>query len=1186
MSNKCNGNFTSQYAFLENKENIHITKYITDNIKCKLLCNKGHELLCANGKQNTPHFRHKNSEDVGGFPMTEWHTEWQGNFPITEIRYQKTNNDTQITNRRADAVLVEQNLIIEFQNSKIEEIEVNNRKHDYLLHNKNIIWIINGNNTILAKSLEYSKRVYLEFVSDLWKYKSFINYDYIYINIDNNIYKICPTNVKSNMIDVQQPQNKQDFILALKDGRDLWCVDEPYQCRLFIKQQGAGNGKTYGIIQMLEHEDFEHYKSLIIVSKQHSAKYVIYNEFKSQVDNKKLNNLKIISAEEINKKYIIKFSNEKTNKTCQIIIGTIDSLMFSIGNKNHTEYNKFEGLVNSIIDGYIDTTQSGTIQYGGLRPNLNKETCLIIDETQDLMQNYAKSIIQIMKNRYIDSYIVGDKLQSISFENNAFTYLLENEFVNINKIIYPFTNICRRFTNQDLIEFVNTIIPFEKNNLNKIQSFQNEVNNQNTSNVSPVIIFEGCPIYDRDKNDFKINEEVEKIMFHYEKEVIENKCVPEDFLIVTPFTNTNPLVDALQLSINMFWKIRTNTDKFHRYAIFHKSEIGNSINLTESEKSTRIVSIHSSKGDGRKIVFVIGLTESSLKRFSGISNNLIYDSLFHVALTRMKEKIYIRLENNGDDISQKLQKYLFDTNNSNAIIIPQINIKNKFKYNEIIEFAKNNKNYEFFNTNIIQKIDLDTILENLDEKEIIDMGHHNIRYASLLINTYFEIIANENTNKNINITKQIKAHLFNVLESRIIETKDYKEYNICLKKNTSIGDKSASNPRLMCILQISNQGKDYINYYKIILQIVKNIKEKLKKYINNNNNNSLVLCPLESIIFYYMIEICNNGVYTNIHIIDIYNTIDIYIHCYNNTLKGHNNCLCSNLFSKDDNVNDKITSKNITNMENYLITHYEKVIKVKEIYKLFYNKYPNINWNIEYTNNYGGKNNDFKCYKNNKLIGYDDNNVFIGYIKPQINSLNYNEVLMESIFDTFLIKNVKYDPDKPDNFNKYNNKNIITVIFTPDFEKPYYINLIDNKNINLIEKNKDFIITIIQNKLIDEYIIKSKCIYSFYKYYRDNCPDELGKTAIKNIEYIKDKYNECKDTKSPNYITEFFNNIKFKIENCNDKQQQKMVLKDHDNKQKFIEYLDQRINDSINRYFGSHIFDECDTDDDTGFISD
>jgi hypothetical protein len=54
-----------------------------------------------------------------------------------------------------------------------------------------------------------------------------------------------------------------------------------------------------------------------------------------------------------------------------------------------------------------------------------------------------------------------------------------------------------------------------------------------------------------------------------------------------------------------------------------------------------------------------------------------------------------------------------------------------------------------------------------------------------------------------------------------------------------------------------------------------------------------------------------------------------------------------------------------------------------------------------------------------------------------------------------------------------------------------------------------------------------------------------------------------------------------------DKQQQKVVLKDHDNKQKFMEYLDQRINDSINRYFGFYNCDEnVSDDDDTGFISD
>jgi hypothetical protein len=1177
MSNKCNESFTSQYAFFENKENIHIKKYIDDDIKCKLFCNNGHELLCVKGDKNIHHFRHKNKDDVSGNPMTKWHTEWQGNFPITEIKYLKI-NDTQITNRRADAVLEEHNLIIEFQHSKIEEIEVNNRKHDYLLHNKNIVWIIDGNKNILVKSLDYSKRVYLEFTEGLWKYKSFINYPYIYINIDNYIYKIYPSNVKSNMIDVQQPQNKQDFILALKDNKDLWHNEEPYQCRLFIKQQGAGNGKTYGIIQMLEHQDFDHYKSLIIVSKQHSAKYVIYNEFKSQVENKKLNYLKIISAEEINKKYVIKYVNEKTNKNCQIIIGTIDSLMFSIGNKNHTELDKFEGLVNSIIDGYINTSQSGTIQYGGLRPNLNKETCLIIDETQDLTQNYAKSIIQIMKNRYIDSYIVGDKLQSISYEKNAFTYLLDNEFYNINKIIYPFTNICRRFSHPKLIDFVNNIIPFDKYNLNKIESCQTEININDS--VSPIIIFGGKSIYCNEKTDSNtINKEVENIMKYYEIEVNDNNCIPEDFLIITPFTNRNPLIEALQLKINMFWREKYTTDKFNRYAIFHKSEAGSSINLGESEKSTRIVSIHSSKGDGRKIVFVIGLNEGSLERFSGFTNNLIYDSLLHVALTRMKEKIYIRLENNGDDIFQKLQTYAIENN-----IKPKIyKLTNKFKYNDIISFANSNINkyFNFLKINMINEIKLIPLVEILDEKQVIDMGHHNIRYASLLINIYLEIIANENKMQTNNVKKQLKAHIYNVLKSELITTNNFKIYNECLWNNTNKSKKTEDknikentinkNPDIdiinLCILQISNQGKDYILYYKIIESYIIKIKDKLNKYINKDI--SLRLCPLESIIFYYMIETCNNGIYTNINIIEIYNIIDIYNNSYNDSLKGHKKCLCKNTFKKKD--EDVIDNNNITNMKNYLITHYEKVIKIKEIYNIFINKYPNINWNINHKLSYQGENKNFECYKKSVLTGYNEDNVFIAYIKPQLNTLNYNEILINSIFDTYLINNID---NETNNYNKYKNKNIITIIFTPDCDEPYYINWINNDNINLIEKHKKYIIDILQNKLFNEYLIKSKCIFSYYKYYRENCPDKYNKSALINIEYIISQYEEEKNENSPKYITEFFNNIKFTIEQCKDKHSKNNILKKYDDKEYFMLELEKRLKNSINRYLGIEDDDE------------
>ena len=52
------------------------------------------------------------------------------------------------------------------------------------------------------------------------------------------------------------------------------------------------------------------------------------------------------------------------------------------------------------------------------------------------------------------------------------------------------------------------------------------------------------------------------------------------------------------------------------------------------------MSIRASKGDGRKVVFILGCNERSLKLCSKGDINLLYESHFHVALTRSKYKIY------------------------------------------------------------------------------------------------------------------------------------------------------------------------------------------------------------------------------------------------------------------------------------------------------------------------------------------------------------------------------------------------------------------------------------------------------------------------------------------------------------------------------------------------------------------
>lgn len=54
--------------------------------------------------------------------------------------------------------------------------------------------------------------------------------------------------------------------------------------------------------------------------------------------------------------------------------------------------------------------------------------------------------------------------------------------------------------------------------------------------------------------------------------------------------------------------------------MIHHAEAGGSIDLSKSLDKTRIVSIHTSKGDGRNVVIVLGLDEQGIKVYSGQSS--------------------------------------------------------------------------------------------------------------------------------------------------------------------------------------------------------------------------------------------------------------------------------------------------------------------------------------------------------------------------------------------------------------------------------------------------------------------------------------------------------------------------------------------------------------------------------------
>jgi superfamily I DNA/RNA helicase len=280
--------------------------------------------------------------------------------------------------------------------------------------------------------------------------------------------------------------------------------------------------------------------------------------------------------------------------------------MYNLGDKTSNGVDLFTSIIQSIIDGYIESNNINILSYkGSVSIKLNKDICIIIDETQDLPENYASALIKIMRGRYIDLYIVGDKLQSIQYEHNAFNYF-EKDFSYINKICTIPINKCRRFINQRLVNFCNSVVAFDDYKLPKIEPYRFE---EETSSTLEFINVDECH-----KNRTKLNKNTEKIMEKYKFEVKNNNCQPNDFLFVTPFTKNNVLVESIELAINQYWINKNGDTEYIRYAIFHKSEAGTSIDTNLSINTTRIVSIHSAKGDGRKIVFVIGCNEISLKK--------------------------------------------------------------------------------------------------------------------------------------------------------------------------------------------------------------------------------------------------------------------------------------------------------------------------------------------------------------------------------------------------------------------------------------------------------------------------------------------------------------------------------------------------------------------------------------------
>jgi hypothetical protein len=1051
-------------------------------------CIRGHELCGCQGEHNLWYFRHVYTNDLHN-NVTEWHAEWQRHFTHTEIWFDLKEGQHSI--RRAD--IVHGNYVVEIQHSPILKEEVDNRNHDYALHDKQVLWVIDGSNMNINEDV-------LTFDSS-WKLDSFLNCEHIYINKQDKVYKIAPSFVKSMTVHVI-PVDKWTWINSIQKSI---MHETPVQHTIYLKQQGAGNGKTWGIIQMLAREEFKHYTKFIYVTKQHSARVILKDEFQNQQSVLGFTNISEIQQK--NKKFIIHYTNT-IGTECSVVIATIDSFMYAVGDKSVKTFDMFPGIAQSIVEGHLDADIRGKIQYASINPKLNAETLYIIDEAQDLNVCYANAVMEIMKKTNMDIYVVGDKLQSISNELNAFTTFQPHAICEEPK------NECRRFIHPQLVDFVNHMIPFEKYGLLPITPYKACEDTHQA--VFPIL----AKLNKLKRID--IEDTVNKIMHEFTKEVQQHHYVPENFLIVLPFVSTNPLANMLEIAINEFWieQIKNpyyktvpfwkehNTDDYYRYCVFHKSEEGSSINLDESAHATRMVSIHSSKGDGREVVFVVDISESGLKVYSGISDSLKYHSLLHVALTRMKETLYIIYTQ--DDIGKQIQSWLAKTNQEFEVnkvnITPTIKVKEDIihhygeEFNALVQL-------EFIESSIIT--------------EVIDMSHHNIRYG-ILIEKVRELLENENGKQQIKTQKIISC------KTNVQLWNTWKEYNFRLKLNKGFEDDAGNWQQELTIPLLKIKERTYAHYLTIIQKHINHIRK---------HNKNVKLCPFELVILYYMNQIIQRHYTSKITMMELYNIVDVYEKAFKHHFKGHELCCCKSTFI--DNINKNSFS-------DYLNSHYEQMSNVDCLVHKLIETYPNTDWNADHRLKYidANESSRFIIKSECPFIGYNKDTVILCYVHPQLTKLNVNQFKTRAIIDTFI---VKYQNEyNNDNYAKYYKKQIVVCIIATNLNEPYYLT---------IEVDELQVKEIILKSMYDHYVFRNKEMYNLYKTYRKKYePKDFIRNCITNWFEFKENTN----SKVPMYIDGFMDDLNRQARKCKDIH---VFLQDLD--ETFLDKLNEELKYSI-----------------------
>lgn len=766
-----------------------------------------------------------------------WHLKWQNSFPSGWCK-EVTHKLADGRERRADVALLGTSLVVEVQHCRISCREVEKRNSDYAEQGKQVLWLLDGSASGLdvdCRALESGD--WLLVFGNPWSFAAFQGTNrpcsVVLVDVgDDRVFALKPADVRRGCVRCGEPLSVAQVLALTGDALERLEPSPKPQYKVYVFQDPPGSGKTYRMVRRClapwgdDEKKYEKYDTFLFCTKPHSAKQVVYEEFLAQVE--KLKEVGEILGEpqfsHVHNAYRCVLRRARDGQEVEAVFATVDSLVWALGSRNESRTrhsNPFRRICEALaLEAPSAVGQhDGFFHFKGQRTSMTARTLVCWDEATKLEAFYFRALLRILLECNADAALCGDLLQSIEVEANTFRQAQSQrlgdwlvggdvEIVRGNRI--------RRF-GRTLVDFLNDIVRWEKYNL-EVPRADEEVEHEDEGSysVQPVL-----PMPPRSQPCPKtIRAIVNRVFDAFCQEVVLLLLLPYEVLFVLPHVGVNPVGDELCDRIHEFWleklqdadycaqvaarrsaRERAYLEEYlahpegrpRRLAYFHRSEANQPIDTSVSRRSTRMVSIHASQGDGRRLAIVVGLSESKLTTFSGgRSDNIVYESLLNVALSRAKSRLLVFVEATYDDVWQRFQSKMLDADRLEAE--PVIRHPHLFSGNRF-DLAQATDQEEL-------RLDAEASLRRLapqglmdKAREVVDYEHHVVRAAAYHCAFFFNIIAQESSDAGTDC-RQMTVILESIGALKIQTCKTAKDY---YQKLNGEEDKKKRRRKLTCI---------------------------------------------------------------------------------------------------------------------------------------------------------------------------------------------------------------------------------------------------------------------------------------------------------------------------------------------------------------------------------------------------